>query len=63
MNLLLVNKGQQYHGVGACEKMSTAFFEISSSYTSRLLAVRRARTSAASAGSTGNVAWAARCHW
>ena len=36
------------------------FFKMSSSYTGRLLAVRRARTSTASAG---NGAWAVRCHW
>ena len=53
VNALLVNEGQQAHGVGGCEKMAMPLFKISSSYISRLMAVRRARTSAASAGSAG----------
>lgn len=39
-----------------------AFFNLSRSCVLRLLAVRRARTSAASAGSVGNGGWAAFCY-
>jgi len=59
---LLVNKLQLAHGVGLVEKMAMAFFKISSSCANRLLAARRARTSAASAGSAGKGCWAAFCH-
>ena len=50
---LLVNEMQCTHGVGECEKMAMAFFKMSSSCANRLLAARKARTSAASAGSAG----------
>ena len=59
---LLVNELQLAHGVGECEKMAMAFFKMSSSYASRLLAARSARTSAASAGSVGKGCCAACCH-
>ena len=58
---LLINEWRRTHWAGKCEKMAMAFFNISSSYGSRLLAVRSARTSAASAGSAGKGAWAAFC--
>ena len=50
VNPLLVNKMRRAHGVGGCEKMAMAFFRMSSSCASRLLAVRRVRTSAGSVG-------------
>ena len=56
---LLVNEMQRTHGVGDCEKMAMAFFKISSSCASRVLAERCARTSAASAGSVSKGGWAA----
>ena len=59
MNTLLVHEGQRVHGVRGCEKMAMAFFNMSNSCASRLLAARSARTSAASAGSAGKGYWAA----
>ena len=50
---LLANKRQLAHGVGVAEKVAMAFFNTSSSWASRLLATRRARTSAAPWGSVG----------
>ena len=61
MSTLLVNEMHRTHGVGGCEKMAMAFFKMSSSCASRLLAARRVRTSAASAGSAGKGCWAAFC--
>ena len=58
---LLVKELQRIHGVGGCEKMAMAFFKISSSCASRLLAARSARTPAASAGSAGKGNWTAFC--
>ncbi len=58
---LLVNELQRTHSAAGCEKMAMAFFKMSSSYASRLLAARNARTSAASAGSAGRGGWAAFC--
>ena len=58
---LLVKEVQRAHYDEGCEKTGMAFFNISSSWASRLLAARSARTSAASAGSAGKGNWAAFC--
>ena len=50
INALLINERQRAHGVRGCEKMSIAFFNMSSSCARRLVAARRARKSTASMG-------------
>ena len=57
----LVNEWQCAHGVEGCEKMGMAFFKMSSSCASRLLAVRSARISAALTELAGKGYWAAFC--
>ena len=61
VDTLLLNEVQLVRGIGGCEKMAMIFFKMSSSCASRLLAARRAHTSAASAGSMGKGCWAAFC--
>ena len=56
-----VDEAVAAHRVSVCEKRAMAFFQISNSCACRLLAARRARTSAASVGSVGKGGWAAFC--
>ena len=62
MNALRIHEKPRAHGVGEHEKMAMTSFKISSSCTRHLLAARRVRTSAGSAGSMGKGCGAVFCH-